>query len=613
MRLTAFLAIVSLMSHAPSPEFVALQRVVAGRYSLHRELGRGGMGVVFLARDVALDRLIAVKLLPPELAAEPALRQRFLAEARTAAGLSHPHVVSIHAVEEHGDLVFFVMGYVDGETLGQRVRRAGAMPSAELMRVVQEVAWALGHAHSRGLVHRDVKPDNVLLERDSGRALVTDFGIARVVASSDTPGAGTVIGTPQYMSPEQAEGRPVDARSDLYSLGVTAFYAATARLPFESESVAGMLAQHVQRPAPPIASLAPSLPPRFAAAIDRCLAKAPDERFASAEELAEEVRVARGTRTDLPVPVRRFARETYAVGGEAGGYLASAAAVAVVLQTFRAIQGDFLGFISMFEVLLVTVFVSLSGMRFAQLVPLARELLRHGYDHRSVRAALELEDRRRREEAEVAPKQSRVGDVLTVGAAGAVAAGGFAIMGMSDLPMLIEALGWLMAMGAPVAAVRRLVGRRGGSRLWNRLMRGRFGRWVFGVGKIGLKERPEALQPGEHTEVALGRVATELYAALPDEQRKQLGNVPALVAHLEADATALRGRVLGEKTDERLAVAVAALEGLRLNLLRLHAGAATLHELTQDVEAARRVGEEIDAALRAREEVEEIAPERTPV
>lgn len=169
----------------PDREFLSLQAVVAGRYSLERELGRGGMGIVFLARDVALDRPVAIKLLPPKLAAIPELRERFLREARTAANLSHPNIVPIHAVEERDDIVYFVMGYIDGETLGQRVRRNGPMARSMAARLVQEVAWALGYAHGRGVVHRDIKPDNVLIDKGSGRALVTDFGIARI---SDSPG-----------------------------------------------------------------------------------------------------------------------------------------------------------------------------------------------------------------------------------------------------------------------------------------------------------------------------------------------------------------------------------------------------------------------------------------
>src|SRR4051794_33211616 len=148
-----------LMS-APAADdtFIAFQRAVAGRYSLERELGRGGMGIVYLAREVSLDRQVAIKLLPPQLAARAELRDRFVREARTAAALSHPNIVAIFRVDEHDDFVYFVMAYVDGETLAQRVKTAGGLPSADVTRVVREVAWALAYAHARGIVHRDVKP-----------------------------------------------------------------------------------------------------------------------------------------------------------------------------------------------------------------------------------------------------------------------------------------------------------------------------------------------------------------------------------------------------------------------------------------------------------------------
>ncbi len=190
------------MSDLISAEFLAFQEVLAGRYSIERELGRGGMGIVLLARDVALDRLVAIKLLPPELAADRDARERFLAEARTAAGLSHPNIVPIHAVEEHGAHVFFVMGYVEGETLRERVERVGPVSPRFAMKILQEVAWALAYAHERGVVHRDVKPDNIMIEQATGRALVTDFGIAQVGRTTSDESTGEVIGTARYMSPE---------------------------------------------------------------------------------------------------------------------------------------------------------------------------------------------------------------------------------------------------------------------------------------------------------------------------------------------------------------------------------------------------------------------------
>src|SRR5580704_171285 len=157
------------------PLFLAFQLALAGRYSIDRELGRGGMGIVYLAREVHLDRLVAIKLLPPERSDDPSLRERFLREARLAAKLSHPNIIPIHAVDEVDGFVFYVMAFIDGETLAHRVRTRGPLPSYDGVRVLRETAWALAHAHSHGLVHRDVKPDNILLEAGTGRVLVADF------------------------------------------------------------------------------------------------------------------------------------------------------------------------------------------------------------------------------------------------------------------------------------------------------------------------------------------------------------------------------------------------------------------------------------------------------
>ncbi|HEU4586834.1 MAG TPA: serine/threonine-protein kinase, partial [Gemmatimonadaceae bacterium] len=169
-----------MQSAAADSEFVAFQRALAGEYSLERELGRGGMGIVYLARDVQLDRQVAIKVLPASLASRTDLKERFMREARTAAGLSHPNIVPIHRVGEAGEFVFFVMAYIDGESLGQRLREHGPLTSTAAAKLLREVAWALAYAHGRGVVHRDVKPDNILIERETGRALVTDFGIAQV-------------------------------------------------------------------------------------------------------------------------------------------------------------------------------------------------------------------------------------------------------------------------------------------------------------------------------------------------------------------------------------------------------------------------------------------------
>src|SRR5216117_221562 len=195
------------MTHpAPDRLFLDFQSAVAGWYSLERELGRGGMGVVYLAREVRLDRPVAIKLLPPSKASDPHLRERFLREARLAAKLSHPNIIPIHAVEETGGFVYYVMAFVDGETLAHRVRTRGPLPSSEAARVLREVAWALAYAHGQGLVHRDVKPDNILIESATGRVLVADFGIAAALGNASVDG---VTGTPEVMSPEQILGKPL--------------------------------------------------------------------------------------------------------------------------------------------------------------------------------------------------------------------------------------------------------------------------------------------------------------------------------------------------------------------------------------------------------------------
>src|SRR5256712_11269194 len=200
------------MPDQPDRLFIELQAVLAGRYSLERELGRGGMGVVYLAREVRLDRPVAIKLLPPGKAGDENLRDRFLREARTAAKLSHPHIIPIFTVDEVGDFVFFAMAYVDGETLTERVRRRGPLAPSEAARVLREVAWALAYAHSQGLVHRDVKADNIMLETATGRAPVADFGIAGLVRGAAALAGAAGGRPPEFLSPEPAPGGPGDGR-----------------------------------------------------------------------------------------------------------------------------------------------------------------------------------------------------------------------------------------------------------------------------------------------------------------------------------------------------------------------------------------------------------------
>jgi predicted Ser/Thr protein kinase len=258
-----------------------------GHYTIERELGRGGMGVVYLARELRLERPVAIKVLPPHLAGLPGVRERFLREARTAAQLSHPNIVPIYRAEEAGGYAYFTMGYIEGETLAERVRDRGPLPPAEVVRVLREAAWALAYAHARGVVHRDIKAANIMIERGTGRAVVTDFGIARDQSATALTQQGEVVGTVYYMSPEQANGQPLDGRSDLYSLGVAGYYALSGRLPFEGDNPAAVLVAVATREAPSLAGVAPGLPRPLVEVIDRCLSCDPAYRYATGEALAE--------------------------------------------------------------------------------------------------------------------------------------------------------------------------------------------------------------------------------------------------------------------------------------------------------------------------------------
>ena len=214
------------------------------------------------------------------------MRERFLREARTAAQLSHPNIVPIHHADEVGGFAFFAMGFVDGETLADHIKSRGRLSPAETVRILREVAWALAYAHARNVIHRDIKPENVMLERATGRVLVTDFGIARDTRASSLTQEGHVLGSVHYMSPEQAVGDAIDGRSDLYALGVIGFQALSGQLPFSAEAAGAVLVMHATKPAPRLRDLAPDVPESLARVIDRALAKNPDERYPSGEALA---------------------------------------------------------------------------------------------------------------------------------------------------------------------------------------------------------------------------------------------------------------------------------------------------------------------------------------
>lgn len=291
-----------------------LADALADSYEIEGEIGRGGMGIVYSARDLMLKRRVAIKVLPPDLAFREEIRTRFMREAQTAARLSHPNIVPIHAVGEEGGLVYFVMGFVDGESLAARLRRRERLPVEEARRIMKETADALGLAHAMSVIHRDVKPDNILLEGTRRRVMVTDFGIAKALsdASGGTlTGTGVAIGTPAYMSPEQAAGeKEIDARSDIYSLGVVAFEMLTGEVPFKAPTVAGILLKQVTEPVPNLGRIRDDCPEDLANSVMRCLDKEPENRWATADALrrALESRASAPYRPRSPlarVPERR--------------------------------------------------------------------------------------------------------------------------------------------------------------------------------------------------------------------------------------------------------------------------------------------------------------------
>jgi len=258
-----------------------------GVIEIRREIGRGGMGVVYEGLDPTLNRPVAVKVLSPHLLGDAAARERFLREARAAAALTHEHVVTLHAIDQHAGVPYLVLQYVAGESLAERLAREPKLPVADVARIGGQVARGLAAAHARGLIHRDVKPANVLLDAETGAVRLTDFGLAKLVGGETITGVGVVAGTPAYMSPEQAAGGAVDARTDLFSLGAVLYTAAAGKPPFDGDSPHAVLFQ-VREAAPrALADVDPTLPAWFCSIVDRLLEKDPARRVQTAAEAAD--------------------------------------------------------------------------------------------------------------------------------------------------------------------------------------------------------------------------------------------------------------------------------------------------------------------------------------
>ena len=634
----------------PFDEFFELQAALAGEYSLQRELGRGGMGVVYLARDVQLDRDVAIKILPSHIASAES-RERFLREARTAAGLSHPHIVPIHRVGEAHGFVFFVMSYIEGETLGERLRDRGPLPPDDAARILREVAWALAYAHGRGIVHRDIKPDNILLEASTGRALVTDFGIAHR-ESNEKPitDPGKVMGTAHFMSPEQAAGESIDWRSDIYGLGVVGYLAVSGRLPFEAPSVPALLLRQSTEAAPSVLQAAPGLPPSVGAAIDRCLARNPADRFADGEALAAALAPLPATRPALPPTLRAWLGAQNSLALPYLGWSAGFSVLTVGNVAAWAGGNPHAGGIDV---------VLLLGAVTAPIFPIvgfhlnqARRQFRAGHTLADLRAALAVA-RRERAETPLAldEKEALTHRLLRIGTIGSAAwfAGtmGRIIIGSITeqqlgpiyiiVPFFTTLLLGAVSNALDVQFIPTRVREWWKTGIRDRLWNSRAGEWL--ARRLGAPERSHAVDGGvfRATEAALGVAAGELFAKLPSSYRDQLSELPAVVAALEAHAASARAEIdvvaallpsasagadvletRRKAAADHLAESVAALEEIRLDLLRLHAGASDLVPLTTLIDAARLVNEDLSRLADAQLEVEDalmrrpIGPARIP-
>ena len=269
-----------------------------GRYKITKLLGEGGMGAVFLGTDVTLQREVAIKIMHPHMAQDASFRERFLQEARTAARLDHPSIVQVHDFGQEGSLLYIVMNFIQGANLRDMLDDLKAqntwIPLPEAVEIVRQVSLAIDYAHHQGVLHRDLKPSNIMIEPEATeglpyRPVLTDLGLARLMQGQRITQAGLSMGTPTYMSPEQASGQPTDARSDVYSLGIMLYELSVGQPPFAVSSITEAIRFHTQEPPPPPRSIRPDLPVRLEQVILKALVKDPNQRWASAGALAQAI------------------------------------------------------------------------------------------------------------------------------------------------------------------------------------------------------------------------------------------------------------------------------------------------------------------------------------
>jgi eukaryotic-like serine/threonine-protein kinase len=571
------------------------------------------------------------------------MREAFLREAQTIARLTHPNIVPVYQAGEKDGFAYMVMAFIDGMTLGERIRTRGPMPAGHAARMLREVAWALAYAHTAGIVHRDVSAENILLERGSERAVVMDFGIASAMQSAAISDDGRVMGNAHYVSPEQAVGEPVDARSDLYSLGVCGFFALTGRLPFDASTTEDIVRLHLTAPVPGISRLAHAVPPRLAHAVERCLAKDPDDRFANAAAFAEAIDLAFEHAKEIPIALRVWIQH----GEKESGPRA-------MLMLWGAVLGSITAAINGNGWLFPAVFAAATALGSLPIVTRLRRALKEGYTVEDLHGALREHELVRNEEQLY---MRRTSSVLSPGLRVMLVGSGSSMVALSFILKAVSAGGgdirvWrgavaataLFATMSTVGLASSFLRQRVAPTLasWKlRFWQGPWGERLARIAGLGLTvEGRPSLGVRMHTEVALGRATDHLFRALPRELRNELAELPGIVHRLESDAAGLRASIdsiddhlsvlerstrrpgtnataarstaedeLREERElaaERLASTVSALEGIRLGLLRLQMGSAGVESVTASLAAAQRVGEQIAEAVEARSEVERL-------
>ncbi len=591
----------------PDDTFLALQQALAGRYSLESELGHGGMGVVFRAREVRLDRPVAIKLLRPDVAARPDIRERFLREARTAAQLYHPNIVPIYLADEVDGLIFFVMACVDGETLADRVRRTGPMAPDEAATLLRSISWALAYAHARGVVHRDIKPDNILIDRESRRPLVADFGIAQVSRIPGSTMAGEVVGTPEFMSPEQCAGDDIDRRSDLYSLGIIGYYVLTGILPFTGPDIRSILTRQMATAPRPLHEHRADLPLHLVSTINRCLEKERDARFANAEALSQALEESMDVPRVVPLPIRtylrRFRRPQWEMLLLAS--LACAAAFGIGQMVLRGRGG------LTTEALVAGAALGLAWLAFTEFRE-TRALVGAGYGHADLMRALRAEREAERRELwassdESAPDPGRVRAMRAVfigGVLATLASLGGAVWFQPRLPvgeaMTRMPLGFIipltLAVLVAIAGGARLILARAtlfgdvAIRMWD----SRFMLAAFGLAGLRVKRSAEP-RDDRPTEVAVGSAVIALLDSLQTTMADEVGEISDLSHGLERRARHLREEMAQRPSpglERKLSDAVAVLEEFRIGLLRLRAGSSDRAGLARAISRAHELLEE---------------------